>query len=208
MIRKLYRRHEARRGTLSASSTAHALLHRVRPCVARMLRQRRPLTDVLEPLLGDESAANEQHSFGGRLWSSAAGVYTLAVAAASAVIAYVFWCSPSAAAPPLSDDEEEAVERLRQRALLPFDASDEAHVKLLHQLWARTYTTRPLPAPRGPHWSEMGWQGVDPSTDLRAAGLLAAQVRPAPDTRCFFTVQATCAHALPHFAPAVLAVFC
>ena len=67
------------------------------------------------------------------------------------------------------------MERLRERALLPFDAADEAHVALLHALWARTFAARPLPAPRGPHWSELGWQGQDPSTDLRAAGHLSAE---------------------------------
>ena len=66
------------------------------------------------------------------------------------------------------------MERLRERALLPFDGADEAHVALLHALWARTFSTRPLPAPRGPHWSELGWQGHDPATDLRAAGYLCA----------------------------------
>ena len=82
------------------------------------------------------------------------------------------WCAPSEA--PLSDDEEEAVERLRERALLPFDAANETHVALLHTLWARAFPERPLPAPRGAHWGDLGWQGHDPATDLRAAGHLAA----------------------------------
>jgi len=91
------------------------------------------------------------------------------------VFAYVFWCSPGAATPPLSDEEEEAVERLRERALVAFSAEDEAHVALLHSLWTRTFSSRPLPAPRGPHWPELGWQGQDPATDLRAAGHLCAE---------------------------------
>ena len=97
-----------------------------------------------------------------------------AVAAGTAVFAYVFWCSPGAAL-PLADDEEEAVAQLCERALRPFDAGSEVHVALVHALWARTFPARPLPAPRGPHWSELGFQGQDPATDFRAAGHLSAE---------------------------------
>ena len=98
-----------------------------------------------------------------------------AVAAGSAAFAYIFWCSPAAATPPLADEEEEAVAQLCERALRPFDAASEAHVALVHALWTCTFPTRPLPAPKGPHWSELGFQGQDPSTDLRAAGHLSAE---------------------------------
>ena len=98
-----------------------------------------------------------------------------AVAAGTAAFAYIFWCSPAAATPPLTDEEEEAVALLGERALRPFDAASEAHVALVHALWTHTFPARSLPAPKGPHWSELGFQGQDPSTDLRAAGLLSAE---------------------------------
>ncbi len=95
--------------------------------------------------------------------------------AASAVYAYLAWCAPCGARDaPLTEEEEEAVQRLRERALLPFDAAEDSHVALLALLWARACPARPLPAPKGAHWGELGWQGHDPATDLRAAGHLAA----------------------------------
>jgi hypothetical protein len=36
----------------------------------------------------------------------------------------------------------------------------------------RSRADTPCPGLKGPEWKEMGWQGVDPSTDFRAAGLL------------------------------------
>jgi len=137
-----------------------------------MLRQRRNTADLLEPLLSTGASSEGQGAeSASRLWTAAASFCTLAVAAGTALYAYVFWCSASS--PPLSDDEEEALERLRERALLPFDAGED--VALLHTLWALTVPEQPLPAPRGPHWSALGWQGHDPATDLRAAGRLAAE---------------------------------
>ena len=157
---------------------------------------RRQAAEVLtEPLL-DVSASGGPSEPASRLWTTAANLCTLAgagqtfracclalrltrhaipVAAGTAVFAYIFWCSPAASAPPLTDEEEEAVAQLGERALRPFDAACEAHVALVHALWTHTFPAHPLPAPKGSHWSELGFQGHDPATDLRAAGLLSAE---------------------------------
>jgi hypothetical protein len=82
------------------------------------------------------------------------------------------WCAPAEA--PLSDEEEEALERLRGRALVVFDAQNDEHAALLRTLWARACPEQALPAARGAHWDVLGWQGHDPATDLRAAGHLSA----------------------------------
>ncbi len=112
------------------------------------------------------------HARSARRLTHAAHVCGCAVTAASALAAYFAWCTPTDA--PLSAEEEEAVEALRLRALVAFDPTNEAHVALLHTLWARGFPERPMPAPRGTHWADMGWQGQDPATDLRAAGHLSA----------------------------------
>ena len=83
------------------------------------------------------------------------------------------WCAPPE--PALTNVEEDAVARLRARALVAFDASNDEHAALLRHLWSCAFPAQPLPAARGAHWSELGWQGVDPATDLRAAGFLSAE---------------------------------
>ena len=37
----------------------------------------------------------------------------------------------------------------------------------LRELWSLAYPGRELPSLKSELWKEMGWQGTDPSTDLR-----------------------------------------
>ncbi|CAL1273480.1 unnamed protein product [Larinioides sclopetarius] len=57
-------------------------------------------------------------------------------------------------------------------ALCPFDTSDEIHMRVLQTLY-KTLTGTDRDCPRyGKHWEELGFQGVDPGTDLRGVGFL------------------------------------
>ncbi|GIY47872.1 ELMO domain-containing protein 3 [Caerostris darwini] len=57
-------------------------------------------------------------------------------------------------------------------ALCPFDTSDEIHIRVLQTLY-KTLTDTDKDCPRyGKHWEELGFQGVDPGTDLRGVGFL------------------------------------
>ena len=55
----------------------------------------------------------------------------------------------------------------------PFDAEAQAH--LLRQIWEKLRPDDEF-VQTGDGWKEIGFQGVDPSTDVRAGGLLAVQV--------------------------------
>ena len=56
----------------------------------------------------------------------------------------------------------------------PFDPDGSAvHMKLLHSIWAALRTDAFVRSGHG--WKEIGFQGADPATDVRAGGLLAVQ---------------------------------
>ncbi|NP_001072642.2 ELMO domain-containing protein 3 [Xenopus tropicalis] len=57
-------------------------------------------------------------------------------------------------------------------AQCPLDSSQQVHIRVLQTIYKRLTGARfdcPL---YGSHWEQLGFQGLDPSTDLRAAGLL------------------------------------
>lgn len=57
-------------------------------------------------------------------------------------------------------------------ALCPFDTSDEIHMRVLQTLY-KALTGSDKDCPRyGKHWEELGFQGIDPGTDLRGVGFL------------------------------------
>ncbi|XP_054722615.1 ELMO domain-containing protein 3-like, partial [Uloborus diversus] len=57
-------------------------------------------------------------------------------------------------------------------AMCPFNTSEEVHMRVLQTLYkALTYTDKDCPR-YGPHWEEIGFQGIDPGTDLRGVGFL------------------------------------
>jgi hypothetical protein len=58
-------------------------------------------------------------------------------------------------------------------ALMPFEDAKEHHVRLLQSVF-KALTGDVLDCPRfGGHWEVCGFQGNDPATDLRGAGMLA-----------------------------------
>jgi hypothetical protein len=52
------------------------------------------------------------------------------------------------------------------------DTSDKLHAKGLHVLY-ECCVQQPCPARFGAHWEVLGFQGKDPGTDFRGAGMLA-----------------------------------
>ncbi|CCW70708.1 unnamed protein product [Phytomonas sp. Hart1] len=98
--------------------------------------------------------------------------------------------TPDAAAVAISKDRRSSpvVERHLMRQLLsgdmslrrlaiergtPFDNHNHHHLNLLQQLWVAI--GRPLSTYKrtGAHWQDLGFQGEDPTTDLRGGGVLA-----------------------------------
>lgn len=64
------------------------------------------------------------------------------------------------------------LEELQCRVGVPFDQSNALHQEGLRELWDLAFPGSMYPGPKDPKWKDMGWQGTDPTTDFRAAGLL------------------------------------
>lgn len=57
-------------------------------------------------------------------------------------------------------------------AAVTFDNSNETHIRILQTVYRKLTKTK-IDCPRfGPHWENVGFQGNDPSTDLRGCGML------------------------------------
>ncbi|CAJ1027269.1 ELMO/CED-12 family, putative [Leishmania lindenbergi] len=54
-----------------------------------------------------------------------------------------------------------------------FDKDNSSHVNLLQQLWMATGKSAATYSSLGPQWGSIGFQDVDPVTDLRGGGVLA-----------------------------------
>ena len=62
--------------------------------------------------------------------------------------------------------------QVQATALIPFCNDDPVHLGMLHTIY-RQLTCTTLNCPRyGSHWEQIGFQGTDPSTDLRGVGVL------------------------------------
>ncbi|KAF4391678.1 hypothetical protein F8388_005443 [Cannabis sativa] len=49
------------------------------------------------------------------------------------------------------------------------------YLDALKQLWRLAYPTKELPPLKSELWKQMGWQGVDPSTDFRGGGFISLE---------------------------------
>lgn len=65
-----------------------------------------------------------------------------------------------------------ALRQLERERATPFDNDNRAHVNLLQQLWVAVGKPLASYARMGKQWTELGFQGEDPATDLRGAGIL------------------------------------
>lgn len=70
----------------------------------------------------------------------------------------------------------EEKERIIEVSKVPFGRTDETEAnaqRVLVEVWRELGMGESAPARIGPHWDQIGFQGQDPATDLRAAGSLA-----------------------------------
>lgn len=76
----------------------------------------------------------------------------------------------------LSIAELENLNILRQNARKAFDQDNERHKKLLKELWEKVFSDHEYPIDgKSDKWKELGFQGKDPSTDFRGAGIFGLE---------------------------------
>ncbi|PHU13909.1 hypothetical protein BC332_15114 [Capsicum chinense] len=63
--------------------------------------------------------------------------------------------------------EEECLQRLQYHIDVAYDSSVPEHQKALCALWKAVFPVEEIHDLISEQWKEMGWQGKDPSTDLR-----------------------------------------
>lgn len=74
--------------------------------------------------------------------------------------------------PRLPGDIENAKQSILASALIPFQNDQQIHLSMLRSIY-RQLTGSKVDCPRyGHHWEDIGFQGNDPSTDLRGVGIL------------------------------------
>lgn len=77
--------------------------------------------------------------------------------------------------PPLSPLQEQRLAKLEARVQDKYDVENPAHLERLVKIWTKSFPSQPFPEgvpPKSASWKDMGWQGEDPGTDVRGAGLL------------------------------------
>lgn len=67
-----------------------------------------------------------------------------------------------------------SLDALRSTATLPFDENSEDHMRLLTNLWKHEFPNARFEIP-SERWKDVGFQGRDPRTDLRGAGIIGLQ---------------------------------
>ena len=72
----------------------------------------------------------------------------------------------------LSEPELESLNHLRVRVRVPFDKTKLSHLEKLKDLWQAYFTEQEFPSDlTSSQWKLLGFQGIDPSTDFRGAGV-------------------------------------
>ncbi|GIL72153.1 hypothetical protein Vretimale_476 [Volvox reticuliferus] len=72
---------------------------------------------------------------------------------------------------PLSLLQSERLHLLKERVAEKFNIGNKNHQDALQRLWSLTFNGEPCTALKSAKWKEMGWQGEDPATDFRGAGM-------------------------------------
>ena len=76
-------------------------------------------------------------------------------------------------APSLTPLQLERLSKLEARVADKYDSENPAHVERLLKIWGHAFPSEPFPQDlKSGRWKDMGWQGEDPGTDVRGAGLL------------------------------------
>ncbi|EFJ52460.1 engulfment and motility protein [Volvox carteri f. nagariensis] len=72
---------------------------------------------------------------------------------------------------PISLLQAERLQLLRERVAEKFNIANSNHQDALRRLWSLAFSGEPCTALKSAKWKEMGWQGDDPATDFRGAGM-------------------------------------
>lgn len=67
------------------------------------------------------------------------------------------------------------VSYLIQHKSLTFDDKDTIHLALIQRLWKAVNSDQEFPGLNSAKWIDLGFQGKNPISDLRAAGLLGLE---------------------------------
>lgn len=82
--------------------------------------------------------------------------------------------SNPACVPPLDDITLRALATWKDRIQSsPYDSTNLLHEQQLMELWRRAFPNEPLEQRISKQWGELGFQGKDPATDFRGAGIYA-----------------------------------
>ncbi|WCJ30680.1 ELMO/CED-12 family protein [Euphorbia peplus] len=71
--------------------------------------------------------------------------------------------------------QEHRLKKLQDRLRIPFDETRPDHQDALRSLWKSAFPGVPLEGLISEQWKEMGWQGVNPSTDFRGCGFVSLE---------------------------------
>ncbi|XP_078161899.1 uncharacterized protein LOC144557230 isoform X1 [Carex rostrata] len=71
--------------------------------------------------------------------------------------------------------QEHRLQKLKDRLGIPFDETRPDHQDALKALWKASFPERELPGLVSEQWKDMGWQGVNPSTDFRGSGFVSLE---------------------------------
>jgi len=69
-------------------------------------------------------------------------------------------------------EQQEEVKRLWSSLKTPFKETEDSHAQLLRGTWRALQPVESFQR-KSPQWKEMGFQGIDPITDIRAGGILS-----------------------------------
>ncbi|KAF8380601.1 hypothetical protein HHK36_028089 [Tetracentron sinense] len=75
----------------------------------------------------------------------------------------------------LTPAQEECLQRLQNRIEVSYDSSLPEHQEALRSLWHASFPEEELRGLISEQWKEMGWQGKDPSTDVRGGGFISLE---------------------------------
>lgn len=76
---------------------------------------------------------------------------------------------------PLTPVQEQRLLKLQERLGVAFDETRFDHQASLLALWNLSFPKVKLKSLISNQWKEMGWQGVNPSTDFRGCGFISLE---------------------------------
>ncbi|XVE49886.1 hypothetical protein DITRI_Ditri01bG0118200 [Diplodiscus trichospermus] len=76
---------------------------------------------------------------------------------------------------PLTPIQEQRLQKLQERLQTPFDETRPDHQEALRALWRIAFPNVALKGLISEQWKEMGWQGLNPSTDFRGCGFISLE---------------------------------